>query len=121
MSEISKRRALDGAHGTVTFQVRNGKPVAVKTMPLNEGSLAELYIAMDLQGHPNIIPVLEHSFSDNEVHIVFPYIQETILDRVQQTQSGLPVKLVHRLFSQLLSAVAYIHSRGYVHQDIKLE
>eukprot|EP01119_Soliformovum_irregulare_P017009 TRINITY_DN500_c2_g1_i1.p1 TRINITY_DN500_c2_g1~~TRINITY_DN500_c2_g1_i1.p1 ORF type:complete len:308 (-),score=97.49 TRINITY_DN500_c2_g1_i1:35-958(-) len=66
--------------------------------------------------HPNIITVFETS----PRHISMELMPNCLFEHVLRNQQ-LPQPIVLDLFSQIVKALKYIHSKGYCHRDIKLE
>jgi serine/threonine-protein kinase len=67
--------------------------------------------------HPNILPVYDFSQQGNLVYIVMQYVNAgSLADLMGQP---LPFDFVLRILEQVGGALAYAHSRGIVHRDIK--
>lgn len=68
--------------------------------------------------HDHILPLIEFSEEQGRLFLVTPYIKGGNLSH--HLQNGpLSLSEVHRLFTALVEAVAYVHRRGVVHRDIK--
>ncbi len=68
--------------------------------------------------HEHILPLVEFGEEQGRLFLVTPYIDGGTL--AQRLQSGpLSLSEVHRLFTALVRAVAYIHKRGVIHRDLK--
>jgi serine/threonine protein kinase len=105
-------------------------PVAVKEMipqprlgPKALGQLrrqfkreAQILARLD---HPNLVRVMD-SFSQRESeYLVMNFVEgESLADRVDRV-GALPEAQVLNWADQLLSALAYCHSRGVIHRDVK--
>ena len=85
------------------------------------GSLQEWLILQAVQGHPNIIPLLKFEKTAEHVKISMPYLPYTLSDQLESSDDGLPLSRVKYIFVQLISALEHIHSRNFVHHDVKLE
>ena len=92
-----------------------------KTIPFSQDALCELWILQRLQEDPHVIKLLDCTITRTKIKMTFPLISETVLDRVQKSKGGLPLPLVHSIFTQIISCLSYIHSQHLVHQDLKLE
>ncbi len=67
--------------------------------------------------HPNILPVYDFDQQDDLVYIVMQYVDTgSLADLMGQP---LPLDFVLRILEQVGGALAYAHSRGIVHRDIK--
>ena len=86
--------------------------VVLKTGPSHQFSEANILQQMS---HPNIIPLLHH-FQEPEM-IVVPFIHGMHLSDYLQ-YSAPSVQTAKELFSSLVSAVAHIHSKGFLHCDL---
>lgn len=68
--------------------------------------------------HPRIVPVLDHgALSDGRPFVVLALADQGSLD--DRLKTGLPLREALRLVDQALDALAYLHARGYLHQDLK--
>jgi len=82
----------------------------------------EIFIMCQLD-HPNIVRIEEVYESTNEIYI----LQELCLggdlfDRLdEQSDMHYTEAQCARLVKQMLSAVRYLHSKGIIHRDLKLE
>lgn len=86
--------------------------VVLKTGTSHKYSEANILQKMS---HPNIIPLLQ-SFQEPEM-IVVPFIHGMHLaDYLQYSSPN--VKTATKIFSSLVSAVAHIHSKGFLHCDL---
>ena len=120
-------KAGSGAYGVVHRARRrsNGEIVAVKTVKnpwchpvLGQRMYREIQIMQQL-AHPNVLPLEDVlAGEDDNVHLVMPFVRHTCDELLENRQLLMPHKKWFLL--QLLSALAYIHSRGVVHRDIKL-
>ena len=72
--------------------------------------------------HPNIVKVFETFSDEDNFYIVYELCSEgTLLEKLEKLQFSINETLVKRLMSQILSAVAYLHSQNIIHGDLKLE
>lgn len=79
--------------------------------------LAEAEIMMSMR-HKNVIRVLE-SIENNGVYaFVMEYVDGCTLKKYIEQKSPLSESEVKSLFRQMLSAVGYVHKKGFIHRDI---
>ena len=80
----------------------------------------EMAFSAQLQ-HPNILPVLTAGLTDDLMYYVMPYLSgESLRDRL--TREGmLPLEDAVRILRELAEALAFAHTRGIVHRDVKPE
>ncbi|ODV91114.1 hypothetical protein CANCADRAFT_26560, partial [Tortispora caseinolytica NRRL Y-17796] len=76
---------------------------------------------LKLVHHPNVIHLVEVMQSERYIGIVLEYASGGELFEYILSHRYLKDPVACRLFSQLVSAVDYLHSRGVVHRDLKLE
>lgn len=71
--------------------------------------------------HHNIVSLLEVFRSKRKLHLVFEFVDHTLLKTLQESAEGLDSAYVKRLMYQLVTAVDFCHSQKVVHRDIKPE
>ena len=106
---------------------KNGNSVAIKTL-LPEVAVAdqslkrfmrEIEVAAALD-HPNIVRFIESGTHNGAVYLVSEYVEGSDAARLADSQGGrLPYRQAIDIISQSLDALAYAHTRSYIHRDIK--
>jgi serine/threonine-protein kinase len=104
------------------------RPVAIKLLPPAHASLAEVRARFLREArtaarlsHPNIVPIFAVEEAGEFVFFVMAYVQgETLRQRVA-SRGPLPVALGSRILREVAWALAYAHSQGVVHRDVKPE
>ncbi|KAJ5083796.1 hypothetical protein N7456_013223 [Penicillium angulare] len=71
--------------------------------------------------HPHIARLYEVVVTESLVWLVLEYCPGDELYNYLLHHGPLPVEKVKRIFTQLVGAVAYVHSKSCVHRDLKLE
>lgn len=118
-----------GGMGVVYLAVREvyGTVVALKTIkPAAAGSpanlqrfLREANILRELR-HPHIVAFEDMGLADGTMYFAMEYVPGTNVREILRRQGGsMPVGQAVRLVCQALDALAYAHSRGFVHRDVK--
>jgi predicted Ser/Thr protein kinase len=109
-------------------EVRLDRPVAIKLLPpqlaahepLRERFLREARTAARLS-QPNIIPIFSVDEVGSFVFYAMAYVEgETLAHRIA-TRGPLPAAEAARILREVSWALAYAHSRGIVHRDVKPE
>ena len=121
----------EGEFGKVKMGWRKDSTVQVAIKLIKKESLAgnatrlpkiyrEIAILRELQ-HPNIVRL--HEFVETERHmgIILEYASGGELFDFILNQRYLKDPAARRLFAQLVSGVGYLHKKGIVHRDLKLE
>lgn len=107
-----------GRFGTVRSSIHNGRPVAKKYI-LDEASASnELLILLKLD-HPNVVKLFEYQRTGPWCVLFLELCGPNVFDCVLSGWWSLDH--VDAAFYQVASAIAYIHSIGVVHRDIKAE
>ena len=131
-SKIDPRYALDreiGAGGMATVYLardaKHSRKIAIKVLRTElAASLAaerfhrEIEVAAQLQ-HPHILPLLDSGEVDGTLYYLMPFVEgESLRERLSK-HGELPVQEAVRILIEVVDALAYAHSRGVVHRDIK--
>jgi serine/threonine-protein kinase len=82
--------------------------------------LREIQIAAQLQ-HPNILPLHDSGEVEGVLYYVMPYIDGESLRQCLTREGRLPLAQARDIARQVADALAYAHSHGVVHCDIKPE
>lgn len=124
------RRLGEGASGSVhaATDERNGQVVALKLVPLDDGSqpleearrrfLVEARAAHTLR-HPDIAAVLDAGESHGIGWLAMELAPGCDLNRYCQSARLLPLPLALRIVARVARALAHAHAAGVVHRDIK--
>ncbi|CUG85710.1 protein kinase, putative [Bodo saltans] len=117
-----------GGFGTVykAWDDQLGKHAACKEVKLGEQNklaLQELYqeyrMLTSLE-HPNIVKVLGFVVHQGHGRIFMEWVPSGSVQTVlQETKRGLRETIVRRYIREALQGLAYLHSRGIVHRDVK--
>ena len=120
------RRLAEGGFATVyrAYDTIAGIPVALKiphAEHVTKETLAtfrkEVRLTAGLD-HPNILPVKDAGFIDDQFVIAYPLGKETLGDRLGRRMSG---RTMLKLAGQMLEAVAFAHRKRILHGDLKPE
>lgn len=103
-----------------------GKQVALKicSKQLTGRQLARLrteYNVMSNLQHKNILKLHGVFENDSRLCLVMDYAEGGDLFEYIKSQKRLPRNEARRIFKQLVSALSYMHSQGYMHRDLKPE
>ena len=104
---------------------KHNRKVAVKVMRPELAAtlgadrfLREVQVAAQLS-HPHILPMHDSGSADGILYYVMPYVDgETLKEHVAK-QGQLSVNETMRLGREVAEALAYAHTRGIIHRDIK--
>ncbi|HYD51308.1 MAG TPA: protein kinase, partial [Gemmatimonadaceae bacterium] len=80
----------------------------------------EITVTANLQ-HPHILPIHDSGESEGALFLVMPFVEGESLRNRLARERRLPVADVVRLAREVGGALAYAHSRGIVHRDVKPE
>ncbi|MGQ0704315.1 MAG: serine/threonine-protein kinase, partial [Gemmatimonadales bacterium] len=106
-------------------EVELGRKVVVKVLPpdmaagLNaERFRREIQLAASLQ-HPHIVPLIAAGRSGELVWYTMPFIEGESLRTRLAREGELPISDAVRILRDVTDALAYAHTHGVVHRDIK--
>ena len=101
---------------------KTSRDYAIKVIPNSvptNSSEIELHSSLD---HPLIVKLVDHFALPDCVCLVTEYAPcGDLAQLLKRNPCGISPSCARKIFSQMLSAVAYIHSQGIIHCDIKLE
>jgi eukaryotic-like serine/threonine-protein kinase len=69
--------------------------------------------------HPNIVTVIDRGAQDGRRFIVFEHVEGETLKQLARREGPLPIELVLRLGADVARGLAFAHTNGIVHRDIK--
>ncbi|KAK2707506.1 serine/threonine-protein kinase PAK mbt-like [Artemia franciscana] len=99
-----------------------GRQVAVKKMDLRRQQRRELLfnevVIMRDYHHPNIVQMFDSYLVSDELWVVMEYLEGGALTDVV-THSRMDEDQIATVCQQCLKALAYLHSQGVIHRDIK--
>uniref|UniRef100_A0A3B1JHF3 non-specific serine/threonine protein kinase n=1 Tax=Astyanax mexicanus TaxID=7994 RepID=A0A3B1JHF3_ASTMX len=120
----------EGGYGMVKLATseRHSQQVAIKIMDRrNESSdfntklLPRELAILKRARHPHIIEVLEcFEMRDGLVFIVMEAAEMDLRSKILELYPGVPINQAKIWFTQLLSAMQYLHQQNIVHRDLKL-
>ncbi|OAG42091.1 hypothetical protein AYO21_03545 [Fonsecaea monophora] len=99
----------------------NGSKVVLKASSKDDPNLAREIHHHRQFIHPHIARLYEVIITESLVWLVLEYCPGDELYNYLCKNGPLPVETVQKIFTQLVGAVAYIHSKSCVHRDLKLE
>lgn len=105
----------------LVFSAQTKKFYAAKEFNINKRpdfqSFIREYNAFQALQHPNIIGYEGVIEKDNKVYILMEHANHGSLADIPR--KNLTKEFVVSVYKQIVSALCYMHSKGYVHQDIK--
>jgi len=118
----------DGTYGSVVRAEnrKTGEVVAVKKMKRKFHTWDECMALREVKSlrklsHPNIVKLREVIRENNELQLVFEYMETNLYTLIKDRAKGLPEKKVRNVMYQLVQGLGYMHKHGYFHRDIKPE
>lgn len=114
----------EGSTGTVCIATEKStnRQVAVKKMDLRKQQRRELLfnevVIMRDYHHPNIVEMYDSFLVDDELWVVMEYLEGGALTDIV-THSRMDESQIATVCSQCLKPLAYLHSQGVIHRDIK--
>ncbi|XP_041353005.1 cyclin-dependent kinase-like 1 [Gigantopelta aegis] len=119
----------EGSYGVV-FKCRNRETnqlVAIKKFVESEDdatikkiAMREIRMLKQLK-HPNLVNLTEVFRRKKRLHLVFEYVDHTVLHELIKHPHGVPEPLTKRIIYQTLLAVNFCHQHNTIHRDVKPE
>ncbi|RHZ62655.1 non-specific serine/threonine protein kinase [Aspergillus thermomutatus] len=113
-----------GSFGKVylaSHKLTNGSKVVLKSSSREDTNLPREIHHHRQFLHPHIARLYEVIVTEKLVWLVLEYCPGDELYNYLLRHGPLPIDKARRIFTQLVGAVAYVHSRSCVHRDLKLE
>ncbi|XP_074555010.1 uncharacterized protein LOC141811056 [Halichoeres trimaculatus] len=119
----------EGSYGTVLKcrHRESGRLVAIKKFQDSDDDKTvkkiaqrEIKLLRQLR-HENLVNLLEVWKRRRRWYLVFEFVERTLLDDLEQNQSGLDLNTSRQFLFQILRAVAFCHQQNIIHRDIKPE
>uniref|UniRef100_A0A8C3VM20 Cyclin-dependent kinase-like 3 n=1 Tax=Catagonus wagneri TaxID=51154 RepID=A0A8C3VM20_9CETA len=118
----------EGSYGTVMKCKRKdtGQIVAIKIFyenpekSVNKIAKREIKFLKQFR-HENLVNLIEVFRQKRKIHLVFEFIDHTVLDELQHYCHGLESKRLRKYLFQILRAIDYLHNNNIMHRDIKPE
>ena len=86
----------------------------------NENIMNEIRVLSEAD-HPNVVKIVEYYESLNSLYIVTEYLDGgELFDKIEEKTQFSEIE-ARKIISQIMSAVAYLHSLNFIHRDLKPE
>jgi len=119
----------EGTYGVVlkARHKETGQIVAIKKFKesdedeqVRKTALREVRILKQLK-HDNIVNLIEVFRKKSKLHLVFEYVERTILEDLERNPDGMDPIETKKCLWQLLRSIDYCHAHNIIHRDIKPE
>ena len=108
-----------------SIDTQTGRAVAAKVLITSESENVDAILRFHQEGallstlkHPNIVQVFSTFLEENTSCIIMELLEGRSLGQILKAER-LPLHRIKRIAMQVAEALAYAHSRGIIHRDIK--
>jgi protein kinase len=118
----------DGTYGSV-LKAQNketGEWVAIKKLKKKYYNWQECVQLREVQSlrklvHPNIVRLKEVIRENNELHMVFEFMEGNLYQMMKDRAKPLPESKIRNIMYQTFQSLFAVHKHGYFHRDLKPE
>ena len=118
-----------GSFGMVYKGIKNGTLYAIKRLKKGqnaENNLKNEIGILKVLKHRNIINFVEAITSTNHHYIITEFcnggtLTQCLIKYIQINKRAFPEGIVQHLMRQIVDAIKYLHQKGIIHRDIKLD
>lgn len=118
----------DGTYGSVLRAVNKStnELVAIKKMKQKYYTWEECMKLREISSlrkliHPNIVKLKEVIRENDELHLVFEFMEANLYEYMKSRNKLLPESKVRNIMFQTMQAMNHCHKQGYFHRDMKPE
>ncbi|CAF0807444.1 unnamed protein product [Rotaria sp. Silwood1] len=119
----------DGTYGSVLLANLKDSPqekVAIKRMKKKYYSWQECMDLREIKAlqkirHPNVIKLKEVIREDNNLYMIFEYMNENLYELMKKRDRLFPETNVRNVIFQIFQGLSYMHKLGFFHRDLKPE
>lgn len=118
----------DGTYGSVlkAQNKQTNELVAIKKMKQKYYSWEECMKLREIASlrkliHPNIVKLKEVIRENDELHLVFEFMEANLYEFMKSRVRAIPESKVRNIMFQTMQAVNHVHKHGYFHRDMKPE
>ncbi|TDH70971.1 hypothetical protein CCR75_004236 [Bremia lactucae] len=118
----------DGTYGSVHKAInrQSGEVVAIKQMKNKYYSWNECMQLREVNSlkklnHPNIIKLKEVIRENDELFLIFEYMECNLYDIIMQRDRHFPESKIRNFMYQMMQGLAFMHQHHFFHRDLKPE
>lgn len=107
----------------------NGQIAAIKVVKsrkhYREAAIDEIGILKKIDGHQGVISLVDNfevrGVNGAHICLAFPLLGPNLLAVIDRLDDGFPIPVAKRCSREIFEALAFIHSKGIIHTDLKPE
>lgn len=125
---VVAKKLGDGTYGEVLRAVnkQTGEVVAVKRMKKKYYSWDDCMALREVQSlrklrHPNVVKLKEVIREHDILHMIFEHMECNLYEYMKDRKKYFPEAQLRNVLYQMIQGLAFMHSNGYFHRDMKPE